>query len=388
MHFTFTEEQQLIRAAAHEFFQKHGASERVRAAVDSASAYDEATWRGMAEEMGWAGIRVPEPLGGSGLGHVELAILQQEAGRCLLPSPFFATVCLATPAIMLAGSESQQASLLPAIARGETRATVAMTDVRGIPGVEGITLRLEPAAQGYRLSGKVSYVIYGHVADLYVVAARAPGTRGLDGITLLTLPAGTPGVHVERLFMMDLTRPMARLRFDDVVVAPDQVLGEPGQAGNAVAKMLCQAQIALAAEQAGGAQNVLELTTAFATQRVQFGRPIGSFQAVKHRLADMMVQVEAAKSAVYYAACIADEDGDELAEAAAIAKACCSEAFMDCAGHMIQLHGGIGFTWEHDAHLYFKRARASATLLGAAPYHRERLAEMLGLGSVAQRSFA
>lgn len=388
MHFTFTAEQDLIRETAREFFQQYGASERRRAAIDSAAGYDEEAWRAIAKDMGWAGIMLPESCGGSGLGHVELAILQQEAGRCLHPSPFFATVCLAAPAILLAGNESQRCSLLPGIARGETRATLAMTDVRGIPGVEGVSLQLEQDARGFRLTGEASYVIHGHAADLYVVAARSPGTHGADGITLLTLGRGTAGLSVERLVTMDLTRPMARLRFANVAVAPEQILGAPGQSGDALAKVLWRAQIALAAEQAGGAQGALALTTDYATQRVQFGRIIGSFQAVKHRLADMMVQVEAAKSAVYYAACVADEDGEDLPEAAAVAKACCSEAFLDCAGNMIQLHGGIGFTWEHDAHLYFKRARASATLLGTAQYHRERLAEILGLGPVAQRRFA
>lgn len=380
MDFAFTDEQCMIREAAREFFQEHGASDRLRRAIDSAVGYDEDTWRAIGKEMNWAGITLPESLDGCGLGHVELAILQQEAGRCLHASPFFSTVCLATPAIDLAATDSQRASLLPAIAKGETRATLVFSDARGKPGVEGVVLELARRENGYCLSGEASYVTYGHAADLFVVAARSPGTRGIDGITLVALPSDTPGIGVDKLAMLDQTRPMARIHFDNVSVAPEQILGVAEKSGAAFEKALCHAQIALAAEQAGGAESALAITASYAGQRVQFGRPIGSFQAVKHRLADMMVQVEAAKSAVYYAACIADEDSDELPEAAAIAKACCSDAFLDCAANMIQLHGGIGFTWEHDAHLYFKRARASATLLGTPQYHRERLAEIIGLG--------
>lgn len=379
MQFSFTDEQNLIREAAQAFFREHGASDRVRRAIDSPLGYDEESWHAMSKEMGWAGIALPEAHGGSGLGHVELAILQQEAGRCLHASPFFATVCLAAPAILFAGTETQRASLLPSIARGETRATLVLADASGAAGVEGVALTLEKRAAGYRLCGEACYVIHGHAADLYVVAARVPGTRGADGVSLVALPASTAGITADRLVMMDLTRPMARVRFADVVIAPEQILGIPEESGAALAKALWHAQIALAAEQTGGAQSALEITTRYAGQRIQFGRPIGSFQAVKHRLADMMVQVEAARSAAYYAACIANEDSDELPEAAAIAKACCSDAFFDCAASMLQLHGGIGFTWEHDAHLYFKRARASSTLLGSPQYHRERLAGIIGL---------
>jgi alkylation response protein AidB-like acyl-CoA dehydrogenase len=180
---------------------------------------------------------------------------------------------------------------------------------------------------------------------------------------------------------MDLTRPMATIRLERVAVASEEILGVPEEAGPGIAEALQRARIALAAEAVGGAESVLEMTVAHAKQRVQFGRPIGSFQAVKHRLADMMVLVEAGKSAVWYAACVADEIPGELPEASAIAKAACSDAFVNCAGNAIQLHGGIGFTWEHDAHLYFKRARSTATLLGSPAWQREVLAATIGLGT-------
>jgi alkylation response protein AidB-like acyl-CoA dehydrogenase len=222
-------------------------------------------------------------------------------------------------------------------------------------------------------------VIYGHAADLYIVAARTTGSHGTEGVSLVALPALTPGIAVERLVMLDLTRPMSRLKFTHVAVAREQILGMPEDSGAALATALHRAAIALAAEQTGSAQMTLQITTSYVKERIQFGRPVGSFQAVKHRLADMLVRTEAAKSAMYYAACVANEDSVELPRAAATAKAYCSEAFLDCASDMIQLHGGIGFTWEHDAHLYFKRARAASTLLGTPQYHRERLATLIGL---------
>ncbi|MBK7249720.1 MAG: acyl-CoA/acyl-ACP dehydrogenase [Gammaproteobacteria bacterium] len=381
MQFAFTEEQDLIREAAQTFFREHGASQRVRAAMETPLGYDEGSWATMVREMGWAGIALPESVGGTGLGNVELAILQEEAGRCVQPSPFFSTVCLAAPAIRHAGTPAQQESLLGPIATGEARAALALTGAGGAPGLEGIGVTLERSGRKSRLVGEASYVVHGHAADLLVVAARSPGSRGAEGVSLIALPAGTKGVRIEKLVALDLTRPMARIRLENVEVTTTQILGEPEAAAAALTQALRLAQIALAAEQTGGAQGALETTTAYAKQRVQFGRAIGSFQAIKHRLADMMIAAEAAKSAAYYAACIADTAIGELAEAAAIAKSRCSDAFFDCAANMVQLHGGIGFTWEHDAQLYFKRARASSTLLGTPQYHRELLAQLMGLGA-------
>jgi alkylation response protein AidB-like acyl-CoA dehydrogenase len=220
-----------------------------------------------------------------------------------------------------------------------------------------------------------------------LVLARAPGSQGADGISVAAIPAATPGLSVHPHVMLDLTRPMSRVELEGVSVTPDQLLGEPGNAGSAVEQALDLARIALASEALGGAEQLLEMTTAYVKERVQFGRPIGSFQAVKHRLADMMIEVEAAKSAAWYAACVADERREELAEAAAIAKSYCCDTFFDCAANAIQLHGGIGFTWEHDAHLYFKRARATATLLGSPAWQRERLVRNFASGSSATPVF-
>lgn len=378
MQFAYTEEQQLIASSAETFFRTHGASERVRRAIASAAGFDEDAWREIAA-MGWMGMALPESYGGAGLGYVELTLLLERMGRCIYPSPFFPTVCLAAPAILLSGSQAQRQELLPALASGEKRATLASCDERAIPGVDGVVPVLERHAGQWRLNGRSCFVIYGHVADLFIVAARARGSSGSTGVSLLALPASTAGISIEKLVMMDQTRPMSRVTFSNVTVAREQILGEPESAGSVYEAILQRGAIALAAEQTGGAQAALDITTEYVKQRVQFDRPIGSFQAVKHRLADMLVKVEAARSAMCYAACVVDENCAELPEAAAIAKACCSDAFIDCAGEMIQLHGGIGFTWEHDAHLYFKRARASATLLGTPQYHRATLARLMGL---------
>jgi alkylation response protein AidB-like acyl-CoA dehydrogenase len=381
MDFAFTPEQNLIRDSARRFFDDQGSSERVRAILQTPLCYDSAAWNRMVREMGWAGMTIPERFGGSGLGMVELSILQHEQGRRLYPSPFFGTSCLAAPIIAALGTEAQKSDLLGRIAAGQASVAVALTGSRGIPGCAGITAELQHTGRHYRVQGESRFVIYGHAYDVLLVAARAPGSRANEGISVIVVEAGAPGVTVQGLTMLDLTRPMACLKFD-VEVGAQSVLGEAGEAAQGLEEALQLARIALAAEAVGGAEWTLEMTTAYAKQRVQFGRPIGSFQAVKHRLADMMVLLEAARSASWYAACVADEQPEELAEAAAIAKAACSDAFFNCAANAIQLHGGMGFTWEHDAHLYFKRARAVSTLLGNPAWQREQLARLLTGGGV------
>jgi alkylation response protein AidB-like acyl-CoA dehydrogenase len=380
MQFAFTEEQQLIRESARAFFNESVSSERVRAALRTEVGYEQDLWNAMVREMGWAGTAIPNAYGGAGLGMVELAILQYEQGSRLAPSPFFSTVCLAAPIVMAIAHEWQKIELLGRIARGEIRMAAAITGARGVPGCEGITAELQRIGRHHRLMGQSGFVIHAHACDLMLVAARAPGTAGTEGISVVCLDAGTHGVSVDEPVMLDLTRRMARLRFDAVEILPDAVLGELEAAGDALESAFQRARIALAAEAAGGAEWALDATCAYARQRIQFGRPIGSFQAVKHQLADMKVRLEAAKSALWYSACVADEIDAELAEAAAIAKACCCDAFYRCTADAIQLHGGMGFTWEHDAHLYFKRARAVSSLLGSPSWQRERLARLMGLG--------
>ena len=376
MQFVHSEEQQMIRASARDFLNGYP-SERMRAAMHAPGGYDAALWRQMAGELGWSGLAIPERYGGAGLGWVELCILQEEQGRRLVASPFFATVAMAASIVREAATEAQREAFLKPIASGSVRIACALSGDDGRPPPEGASLRLEAGSGGLTLHGVSDFVIHADSADLLLVLARAGDSGQLAAIVL---PAATPGITITPHVMLDLTRPMSRIEFQDVSVEPGQRLGEDGVATQAVVRGLNLARIALAAEALGGAERILEMTAEYAKQRVQFGRPIGSFQALKHRLADMMVEVEAAKSAAWYAACVADEGSDELAEAAAIAKSYCCDAFYGCAANAIQLHGGIGFTWEHDAHLYFKRARASCSLLGSPAWHRERLLRILGRG--------
>jgi len=384
--FAHSEEQQLIRDNARALLAERAASAQLRAALAEPGGYDAQLWRTMGE-LGWTGLAIPQAYGGAGLGWVELCILMEEQGRRLLASPFFATCALAAPLIAASGSEAQRRALLPRIAAGSVRISCALGGSDGRPPCDGVTVVLESRGDGFALRGVSDFVIHADSADLLLVVARAPGSRGADGISVAVIPAASDGATIHPHVMLDLTRPMSCVELDGVSIGREQLLGEPGAGGGAVEEALDLARIALASEALGGAEQVLEMTTAYAKERVQFGRPIGSFQAIKHRLADMMIEVEAAKSAAWFAACVADEQRTELAEAAAIAKSYCCDAYFDCAANAIQLHGGIGFTWEHDAHLYFKRARATATLLGSPAWQRERLVRRFASGEAATPFF-
>jgi alkylation response protein AidB-like acyl-CoA dehydrogenase len=384
MQFAFTPEQDMIREAAREFVAGHGGADRLRAVLAGSRGYDPGAWQALAVELGWTGLAMPESADGGGLGAVELAILLEETGRRLFMSPFFATSGLAAALLRECAPPGQQVRWLRPIAAGECIATAALSDDSGQPGAIGARFTPDGSGGG-RLEGHASFVLYGDIADLVLVAARAAGSQDEEAITLIALPRDTSGSTAKRLLTMDQTRPYARLVFDGVRVGAGAIIGAIGQAGAALARGVQVAQVAFAAEQLGGAFGALEMTVEYSRQRVQFGRVIGSFQAIKHQLADLLVACEAAKSAVYYAACTVDEyragtaSARDLAEAAALVRCCCSEAFMQCGAHAIQLHGGIGFTWEHEAQLYFKRARSAMTYLGAPDWHREQIARLIGL---------
>jgi alkylation response protein AidB-like acyl-CoA dehydrogenase len=295
-----------------------------------------------------------------------------------------ATTCLATPALLLASNPALQDRWLGAIASG-TSATLAFASTPGLDA-HSVQVQAEPCDAGYRLSGRYLQVLDGAQAQLLIVAARSPGSQGDDGISLFALPADTLGLHRHPLPTLDQTRRLARIELEDVIVSPAQLLTDPGKGWPLLRDVLLIAAIGLAAEQTGGAQQALDLTLAYTAERHQFGRAIASFQAIKHRCADLMLQLECARSAAWYAACVAQERLDpagsiavasELLEATATAQIHASEAFFNCAAEAIQLHGGVGFTWEYDPHLYFKRARASERLLGSPALYRERLAAQL-----------
>jgi alkylation response protein AidB-like acyl-CoA dehydrogenase len=285
-------------------------------------------------------------------------------------------VCLAANAVLNAGSESQKQALLPGIAAGETLATLALCEDSGRFDAAGITLVATPEGGGYRLDGHKSFVIDGQIADCLVVAARRKGSAETDGITLVTVRSDDPGVVAAPLETMDEIRKQARIEFSG---ARAEILGEGGVGWPPLSKTLDQANLMLAAEMLGGSQKCLEMAVEYAKVRMQFARPIGSFQAIKHKAAEVLLEVELAKSAGYYSWWVADERGEELAEAASLAKSVCADTFLRAAAESIQIHGGIGFTWEHDAHLYLKRAKGSEILFGDATAHRSRLATQLGL---------
>ena len=377
MNFAFTEEQEELRAAARAFLADHSASDQVRAAMASESGFDAAVWKRIASELGWPAVIVPEAAGGIGLGAVELVALLEPMGEALLCSPFFATVCLGAQAVLAAGDAAQQERWLAPLAEGQVRAALA-TSEPDAPW-DAVALEARREGEGWILRGEKRYVVDGHGADWLVVSARAPGSRGSDHVSLFVVPGEAAGLSRTPLPTMDQTRRQAALRFEDVRVDADALLGEEGGAAAPLRRALDLGAIALAAECVGGAQRALDLSVAYAKERVQFGRPIGSFQAIKHKCADMMVRVETARSAVCYAACVAAEDRPELGVAASLAKAWCSEAYYRCAAESIQIFGGVGFTWEYDPHLYFKRARASESLLGTPAWHRERVAKAIGL---------
>jgi alkylation response protein AidB-like acyl-CoA dehydrogenase len=362
---------------ARRFLEEHSSSARVRAAMATDRGFDPEVWQRIGGELGWTAMIVPEAYGGFGFTYVELIAVMEEMGRALLCAPFFSSICLAANALLVAGDEAQKEAHLPGIASGDTRAALAWMEPNGRFDAGGIAAVARPDGADFLLSGTKTFVIDGHTADLLIVAARTPGSSGEHGIGLFLVPADAPGIDRRPLPTMDQTRKQAELVLSSVRVPASDRLSGDGWA--ALSRTLELAAIALAAEQAGGAQRCLELAVDYAKVRIQFGRPIGSFQAIKHMCADMLLQVESARSAAWYAGWAAAHGGEALSIVAPMARAWCSDAYFHCAAESIQIHGGIGFTWEHDAHLYFKRARASAMLLGDSSLHCERLAQAIGL---------
>jgi alkylation response protein AidB-like acyl-CoA dehydrogenase len=379
MDFRFSEEQQELRETALAFLNEQCGPEQVRAAMQTPLGYDAQLWRKIATELGWASVQIPEAHGGLGLGQVDVAVLLEATGEALLCAPLFSTVALAANAILEIGDESQQKEWLPQIAEGKCTATLALAESAGHWDADGIAATATPDGDGYILNGRKCWVVDGNSSDLVLVAARAPGSTGEEGLSVFMLTEDTRGVARKTLTTMDQTRRLAELELSNVRIGTDAVLGEPETAWPGLRRTLDLAAIALAAEQVGGAQRCLDMAVAYAKERDQFNRPIGSFQAIKHKCADMLVAVESARSALYYAACIADDGSDDLSTNASLAKAWCSEAYFQCAAESIQIHGGVGFTWEYDPHLHFKRARASESWLGDPNYHRERVARAIGL---------
>jgi alkylation response protein AidB-like acyl-CoA dehydrogenase len=333
--------------------------------------YDSAVWDQMAKELALQGLGIPEEFGGQGYGPVELYVVFEEMGAALFCSPYFSTVALAANAVLFVGTDADKTKYLPGIAAGATIATVALTDDAGLWDLAMTSTTATASGDGFVLNGVRSFVTDGNTSSVIFVPAVTD-----KGLSLFAVDGDGAGVERESLATMDQTRKQSRIVFTDT---PARLVGVEGEAMAGLEVTMQVAAAALAAEQVGGAQRVLNNSVEYAKNRVQFGRPIGSFQAIKHKCADMLLDVESAKSAAYYAAWAAQERNDELPIAASLAKSFCSEAYFHCAAENIQIHGGIGFTWEHHAHLYFKRAKSSELFLGDPAYHRELLAQRLGI---------
>ena len=377
MDFGFSEEQEMLRKSARDFLAKECAMTYVRQMMEDERGFRDEQWQKMAE-LGWMGLILPEAHGGAGLDFVDMIVVLEEMGRVVLPGPFFSTLVGAV-AIDAGGSAAQKEDLLPRLAAGRLRVTLAQLEPSARWDAEGIGLEARPAAGGYRLSGTKLFVPDAHTADLLIVAARAPGSKGAEGVSLFLVDAKAPGVTATLLKTMDQTRKLCELALADVSVPAERALGQAGEGWKLLERVVDRGKVGLSAEMCGGAQKVLEMSVEYAKVREQFGRPIGSFQAIQHKCANMLVEVESSKSATYYAAWAVANDVPEAPLAAAMAKAYCSDAYRHTASEGIQIHGGIGFTWEHDAHLYFKRAKSSELMLGDPTYHRELLAQRIGI---------
>jgi alkylation response protein AidB-like acyl-CoA dehydrogenase len=378
MDFGFSEEQEMLRTMARDFLGKECPTTWVRQMMDDERGMTDAVWSKMAE-LGWMGLILPEEHGGSGLGFVDLVVVLEEMGRAVLPGPFFSTVVVGGVALLEGGTAAQRSELLPRMAAGELRVSLAHLEPSARLDPEGVATTAAPEAGGVRLDGTKLFVPDAVGCDVFVVVARAPGSHGPDGVTLVLVDAAAPGVSITPLKTMDQTRKLAEVRLEGVRVPADRVLAGGGGGWRLLERIVDRGKVGLCAEMCGGAARVLEMSVEYAKVREQFGRPIGSFQAIQHKCANMLVEVESSKSVTYYAAWALANDVAEAPLAAAMAKAYCSDAYRHTAGEGIQIHGGIGFTWEHDMHLYFKRAKSAEVTFGDATWNRELVARLIDL---------
>ncbi len=375
MDFGFSEEQEMLRDAAKRFLADNCPTTFVRKMMADDTAHDKSLWKKLVE-LGWPGLLIPENYGGQGGTFLDMTVVIEEAGKALLPGPFFTAALLGAPLVVEAGSDSQKKELLPKMAAGECIATLALAEAPGRFDAEGIQLKASKSGSDYTISGEKFFVPDAHVANLIAVAVRT-GATGDKGITILLVPADAKGVTVTQLKTVDMTRRLCHVKFDNVKVPASSALGKEGEGWAALRRVLEIASAALSAELVGTAQKALDMSVEYAKTRVQFGKPIGSFQAVKHKCVDMMVAVENARSLTYYACWTVDERNAEAATAVPMAKAYASDMGKYVTSEAIQVHGGIGFTWEHDMHLFHRRALAGEANFGNAPVHRETVARAM-----------
>jgi alkylation response protein AidB-like acyl-CoA dehydrogenase len=364
MQFGLTETQQTLKNTARKFLAAECPLAEVRKQMETETAFDSALW-GKIAEQGWTGIVFPEEYGGFGMGMVEMAATLEEMGRALLPGPFSSTVLLAGSLLEAAGNDSQKQKYLSAVCRGEAKATLALLEDSASWSPDAVQMK----ASGLTLNGRKLFVPDAAVADFVIVAARMDGD-----LALFLVPSNARGLRITNLPAMDATRKLYEVTFDSV---PAELLAQGGSARKALDRTLDIATVGLVAEMTGGMQRLLEITVEYAKTRKQFGRAIGEFQAVQHQCADMLVYTESSRSAAYYAAYAIQEGIPEARLAVSVAKAYASDAYREVGNRAIQVHGGMGFTWENDAHLFYRRAKASELAYGDAAFHRERIAKLV-----------
>src|SRR6516165_5682081 len=369
MNFDFSDEQKQLRDEARKFLSEKCPPKAVRAVLDGKAAYDRELWQGLAE-VGFLGVAIPESYGGAGAGHLELCVIAEEMGRALAPVPFSSTVYLAAEALLIAGSEAQKQKWLPKIAKGEAIGTLALFEGKGNPSPQAIKL----AASGHVLNGVKMPVADGAIADFAIVAARSGSGGRENDISFYLAELKGDGVETKALSNIDPTRGQAEMSFKNARAEP---LGRAGEGWSILTQVLDRAAVLMAFEQVGGADRALEMGRDYALDRIAFGRPIGSFQAIKHMLADMYVSATLARSNCYYGAWALSTNSSELPEAAASARISATQAFQHCAKNNIQVHGGMGFTWEFDCHMYYRRANATALGLGSLSFWEDQLIERM-----------
>jgi len=378
MDFELGEEQVMLKTSARDFLEKECPKQLVRDMMDDEKGYPPELWKQMAD-LGWLGLTFPEEYGGVGSSFLDLAVLLEESGRALLPTPFIPTVVLAGQPIVVAGTEEQKQQFLPKIASGDLIMTLALMEPSGSIEAADITVKATPSGDDFIISGTKLFVPSAHVADYLLCVTRTKDSANKeDGITLFLVDTGTNGIHIETLKTMTGEK-LCEVTFDNVAVPKKNMLGELDKGWAIMKRVLDEATVAECAWMTGGARWAMETTIEYAKERVQFGRPIGSFQAIQHKLADIAVEVEGATSIMYYAAWAISENDPDLSLAASMAKAWCSETYKHATFDGVQIHGGIGFTWDHDMHLYFKRAKSGEVTYGDADYHREKVAKILNM---------
>ena len=377
MDFGLSEEQELLQRSVRDFLERECPVTFVREMMRSDDGFSRSLHRKMAEQ-GWPGLMIPEGFGGLGLGMLDLAVLSEEMGRALLPGPYFSSAVLATLMLVYSGAAALKKQWLPRLAAGEAVGTVAIVEESDRFDAAGIAARCVRRAGGFRLNGTKLFVTDAHVSDFIIGVFRSRG-RDAAGVSLFLVPRETPGISVSPLQSIDQTRRPCEVVFRDVDVPASARLADDSRGWGLISRIIDAACVVLAADSLGGAQRALEMSVEYAKVREQFGRPIGSFQAVKHILAEMVSDIEPARSLVWYAAYACDAEPRSAARAAAMAKARLNDVYSRTANRAVQIHGGIGFTWEHDMHLWFKRAKWNETAFGDATFHRERVAQLAGL---------